>query len=586
MLAAAAAASAQVSVQAHTVGTTPRDIVINPDAIKPFVDAAKTRRVDIIGIGDSNQIGGPGNDYGWDHGYAKAWTEHYGTYATEVLNTTGEGGWGGAGYLASGGAPYGASATGAPAELDKYRMFYDSQGDAINDFPPTYAYMGSSYVEPTDHWSPTARVLPSNPLWGQNLTWNFTYGTFANGTGGFMPNASSSFVTVADGPRISTSTGVVGLHDGSLSLPASAYQQLTQPLDFSFSPYATSTIQGPFFAQYQRVTGDRASGVSYSTILAQGGRALVHAATALQTQSDDALKEYIRNVVRYQDGAPMLLVDVTHGGNDGGWHIPSVGPAHVADSSTPAGFADDITAVAERLRGVWTAMGYDPKNLMFQYGPYHPTDGDAGGGQTKIQRLAAWEDAVIQLSQQHPEYNLSIVRGTRVTTPLTMATSNWYDPGGDAHLTPAGYEGVAKLAVDQIVAYTDPNAVPNQSNVTSLSFTFNTDVSANLTPDDLLLHHLDDDTFVPSSALAVNWDAATLTATWYFQDLPLGELQAGQWDGTLKTSTLGGALAGGGPAGSDYTFSFTASPIPEPAAAAVLLVAAGAALARRRSRRS
>jgi hypothetical protein len=572
---------AATAVTEARLGLQPRDIVYNAAALKPFVDAAAIRRVDIAGIGDSNQVAGVGGTYGWDHGYAKAWTDRYGEYASSLFSPNAEGGWDGPpGYFDSSAYPYGAARTGAPAALDKYKLYYDSQGDNISDFPPTYAYFGPTYVEPTNHWVPMLTVRKPSPLWGQNLRWRLTYGTFATGAGGFTPSFTGQSGHLLAGPRVSTSTGSIGLVDGAFSIPASAYQTAAgneMSIGLSFS--GEGTMRGPFFGLWQRVEGDRASGVSYSTMLWQGGRALVHAATAIKTQSDDALREYVRNLVNLQTGPKMLLVQVNHGQNDGGMTIPSVGP-NPAPSNTPAGFADDMDALISRLRSTWVAMGYDPHNLMFQYGPYHPAEGDAedGTGRTRIQRLADWESAIIGLSQQHPEYNLAVVRGTRMTTPRTMDKNGWYTSATDhAHLSGAGYIGVSELGVRQVIGYANANELKHRSGVTSLSFTFNDNVSGELSPDDLSLTPIGGTAMDPFN-FAVDWDPNTNTATWTFQGLALGELPAGDYEAVIRMSQLGVAEP-------DYVFDFSAPVlIPEPTTTGAA-AAAGAAIIIRMSRR-
>src|SRR5262245_52751012 len=60
-------AGAPAAVTGASVGTQPRDLVYNAAAMRNFIDAAAARRVDITGIGDSNQIAGPNSTYGWDH---------------------------------------------------------------------------------------------------------------------------------------------------------------------------------------------------------------------------------------------------------------------------------------------------------------------------------------------------------------------------------------------------------------------------------------------------------------------------------------------------------------------------------------
>jgi MYXO-CTERM domain-containing protein len=560
-------------VQNHSVGTTARDLVYNAPALRKIVDAAEARRVDIIGVGDSNQGGGGG--YGWDHGYPEAWQKRYGWYATGVFGMNADGGWdGGQGYIDSWGRPWAAQNTGAPAGLDKFRLWYDALNDVVNDFPSSYAYLPPSYTETTAHWLPTTVIARDSKLWGQNLNWHLTYGTFENGNGGFTPAVIGPSGLVTKGPLVPTNTGQVGLRQLELHVGSNQYKNLPSELRFSISQYGEPSIQGPFFGLWQRVEGDKRTGVSYSTMLWQGGRGLFHAATALQAQSNEALATYLRNVVQTQHGEPIAMVQVEHGGNDGAFADPSVGPNPTA-SNTAAGFADNMHAVVLRLREVWAGMGFKAENLVFQYGPYHPVEGYTfeGSGVSRVQRLAGYEDAVIQLAQQHPEYNLAVLRGSRLTTPITMADKGWYDPTGSAHLTKEGYIGVAELAVAQTIAYAHPERITDKSVVTSLQFTFDEDVEAALDQELLSLKNLTTNTFLDSGKFAVEWDAATRTARWIFPGFGLGELPVGDYEGTLSKTLFGGTT--------DYTFNFTATPNPEPASVG-LFAMAGLALGRRR----
>lgn len=577
-LATTSSVASAAAVKSTAVGTLPREIVYNAAAIKPFIDAAGTRRLDISGIGDSNQIAGPNGDYGWDHGYAKAWSDRYGWYATSLFGMHTNGPWnGGAGYFDSMGWPYGAQANGAPAALDKYKL-------TTAGFPPSYAYFAQGYVEDTAHWQPVMWVRKQSPIWGQTLTWNYTYGTFVGGTGGFLPTMSNAGQEIVTGKRVSTSTGGYGLVDGALRISPAGYQNLPDQLSFGFGVPRTSTTVGPFFGLWQRVTGDRPTGMSYSTTLGQGGKSLYNAAVSLKDQSDEALREYFRNLVRFQNATPMLLVNVIHGGNDGGATAMSVGP-NPALSYTPAGFADNMEAVVQRYRTVWTSMGYDPKNLMFQYGPYTPVEGLAHDGtpRTRVQRLADWENAVMQLSQAHPEYNLAVVRGSRLTTPETMVGHNWYTSTTDhAHMSIDGYISIAELGVRQLTSYAKIDTLTNLSKITSLSFTFDSDVSALLSPDDLLLREIQSDRTIAATDLAVSWDFATKTATWTFQGLPIGALPVGKYEAKIAASLLAGSPASATAADSaDYVFTFDAAAVPEPAAGALVMFAI-TALARRR----
>jgi hypothetical protein len=212
---------------------------------------------------------------------------------------------------------------------------------------------------------------------------------------------------------------------------------------------------------------------------------------------------------------------------------------------------------------------------MFQYGPYHPREGETGDGtgRTVIQRLGDWENAIIQLSQQHPEFHLAVVRGSRLTTPETMVANHWYTSTVDhAHLSIDGYVGIAELGVRQLTSYANIDALQNLSKITSLSFTFDTNVSALLTPDDLILREVYSNTTISPADMAVSWDDPTRTATWTFQGLPLGALPTGKYEATISPSLLSGAAE---------STTIDAGSIPEPASGAVMLLGL-AGLARRR----
>lgn len=81
-----------------------------------------------------------------------------------------------------------------------------------------------------------------------------------------------------------------------------------------------------------------------------------------------------------------------------------------------------------------------------------------------------------------------------------------------------------------------------QSAPQRVEFTFDEDVSGSLSPDDLLLQNLTTSTTIPSSAIGVNWDAATKTAAFSFPKLPHGgALPDGNYRGTLLAGGVNNA---------------------------------------------
>jgi hypothetical protein len=88
-----------------------------------------------------------------------------------------------------------------------------------------------------------------------------------------------------------------------------------------------------------------------------------------------------------------------------------------------------------------------------------------------------------------------------------------------------------------------------QSGPRKITMTFNEDVSASLTADDLTVHNVDANTDLPAAATTLSWDAASNTATWTFGTLPDANYHA-----TLHAS--GVSDGAGNPLAADATLDF------------------------------
>ena len=70
--------------------------VYNAQEVAPFFDRAAATRVDVVMLGDSNQVFA---NTGWDHGWGKALAGRFGMYATGLLSAgENEGNGAGIGY--------------------------------------------------------------------------------------------------------------------------------------------------------------------------------------------------------------------------------------------------------------------------------------------------------------------------------------------------------------------------------------------------------------------------------------------------------------------------------------------------------
>lgn len=566
--AAAIGLAAGPQVQQAATGTQPVGIIHNSQAIQAFVQASAQRRVDIAGIGDSNQLSA--GTYGHDHGVQKAWASARGMYGTGVLPFAGYNlsSWPAAGqeYYASSLGSAGFSTQTPPPQLAQYAL---SPAAGFVNLPYAYLADSESITSTASHYQ--LSLPPSTPFnTSDKLRWHYTYGIFANGTGSFQPSARQEATgNVLGSKSVNPVTGAYGLADDYFELPAA-----TRDFTIGFEPFALNgnNVEGPFFAQYQRAESvDASKGVAYSTLLAQGGRSALHAAQSLQSAPDPALREWLRQAVRLQSGDPTLMVNLIHGGNDRNFSAPSVGP-NSAPSNTGPGFADNAEAIINRLRGAWTAQGYDVNDMFFVIGAYHPQPGFE-------QNLADFETGAMTMADRLP--NVAVVRGSRLVSAHTMATAGYYASAADnAHLSPRGYEEFDRLAVKQLIS--GAQQIAGLSNVSQLAFDFDADILASLEASDLLLENQTAGYTVNPADLSVSYDPATHTATWTFPGLDQAVLPFGHYKATLGATDL--TDSGGTPIndGANYVYTFDA--IPDPAGALLAPFIGGCWLLKRHRR--
>lgn len=556
-------ASAAPAVSNVSVGTADPGVVYRGDRLVPFLRAMRTGRVDIAGVGDSNQL--YGGTYGHDHGQQKAWSDRVGLYGTGVLPLNPTGGWPAAGYVYGGGGLGTAGAAPPPA--------FAPVALGGDGFP---AYSSLSLGEGESVAANATRLLLQLPVGNPlgvtgELRWHTTVGQVPASTPGaanaqFRPSArynSTATVVASTTVPLVSADGTFRLADAALTIPADPTR--SQDLWVEPTTLFQHDLRGPFFAQWQRTERtDRAAGVAYSALLYQGGQSTRAAARSLADAPDAALAEYLRQATRLQDARPgerRLMVQVIQGGNDRLDPTPAVGST--APTNTPEGYRANLAAIVGRLRAVWAAAGYDPARLNFVVGAYHAQDEFRG-------QFAAFEAAAMSLADATP--GVTVIRGTRMLSGTTMRANGWYDPAGGeavAHLSPGGFEGVGRLTVNQMLSLvSDGTAL--RSDVSSVALALTEDPSA-LRPGDLHLQNLTTGAAVSAADVSVDYDAAARVATFTFPGLDGDVLPRGRYEATFQTAG----------AGDPYTFGFAA--VPEPAGAAVVgLVPAGGLLARRR----
>ncbi|MDX2016668.1 MAG: hypothetical protein SFY95_03390 [Planctomycetota bacterium] len=428
--------------------------VENAVALAPVWAAAKVSRIDVVGIGDSNQLF---DGTGWDSGWTVALAERFGIYASGLISAGENFGMGaGTGHDVGGisfasGPGTQMSWAGPPAPLNAVLGSTGLLG------PQFSAYLEAGKVEPG-----TGRlglVMAPGSVVGEssNLRVHFAYGFFGPvegltaEAGRFTPQAriaGASFPELARGASVeSVGAGPAGLRWGTIDVPA-APRVVTGwgnlGVEFRWNAWE-SPLQGPFVAYWSRFENrDRARGASMHTLYGVGGHSARRMALALQQIPDATLSAYFAHIRSLQGPTKRVLVRICSGLNDRSDWNPSVGPARVQFSWRAAGFADNLLAMRQRLEQIWTLNGWDLSELYFLLTVSHPPY------QIDDSKLAEYRLVTRQLAQLWPRTAAFNFLG--VTTANELYAQCWFAYCGDKfHLSPAGFVGTSRLELEQLV---------------------------------------------------------------------------------------------------------------------------------------
>lgn len=432
--------------------------VIRPESVSRFFAQAAVRRVDIAIIGDSNTRHNVTS--GHEDGMARGFSAIYGCYATRVDPVGGAEGWA-APTFESSCTQIEPLLTGAPSAL-----LSESLPPHVG-FPFSYAYLppGATMLV-TNNMG--LGISASHPIdISGRLRWHMTHLVFQPALQPLPtrpgapappppPEASfvspcsreqwpgSAYVTYSEAVLPTVSATNSGWHDWRLDVPAG--ERSPHGILFCLTNLAeNSSAVGPFYARWNRVENlDTVSGIAYSPLLYQGGRTTRDAAISLVSHATQPqMTEWFRQVVRLQNGEPMLLVQVIQGANDCGYDYPALvyerGAAprppgqwlSGAPTNTRLGYLQNTMSIINRLRDFWVGAGYDERNLFFLIGSYHPHPaswneshpGENNGPQYRIIREEA-RPAWTQIATT--EENVAFVDGWLLSTPDEFMANGWY----------------------------------------------------------------------------------------------------------------------------------------------------------------
>jgi len=401
-------------IPANPTATDPnRHAVTNPHIARTLFNHADTRRVDFAIIGDSNVRNAIVS--GHEDGMSRALSARFGCYATRVDPYAGTNSWAAA-------VAGGASFAYAPFQIANAPREAAAWSFPTQAFPAGYGYLSAAHALPV-HYNGGLAVLPDHPIDIERaLRYHLTMYRWRT------PTTGSLALTVR-GPAFTNFAAAVFRTSDAAPGPGDLVNN--------------RGTRGPFFGQWHRVEAPgQLTGISYSPLLYQGGRSARAACIELNNLGPQSrpLREWMRQTTRLQAAAPMLCIQILHGGNDFGDYAFSVGPVGGLYSDTPEGHADNMRGIIDNLRAEWLGLAFDPANLFFILGPYHPR-GD------RIEREAEYEQQWVAIAGEYP--NTIVIRGTQLSTEQEFIQRGWMRDETDfAHLSIEGYRAWGMTTVE------------------------------------------------------------------------------------------------------------------------------------------
>lgn len=399
-----------------------------------FFAAAAARRVDVMGIGNSNQLQG---GHGWDHGWNVGLHARRPLYATPFYGGNENDGAG--------------SGHGGPLTL---RDGSDSVGSAVVEGIPEWLsdlsleglgpVLEHLYAD-TDVTTKGLRVRVVAGFFeglevGSAFKVALRAAEFAEGGGVYKVYArlDQSPYSAAVNEEISAEGDEDRLvwTERDITLTAT---QIERGLQIAPHQNVTASIAGRAYIRGLRgIAEGRTAGWSHTSACYMGGQSLRTIVQAWQGLTDEAVDELLSSLVHHQGGDPHLLVRILEGLNARNDSTNSVGPSPTA-SNTRAGYLDNLRALRGVLEASWARLGYDRNNLWLLSVVDHPQEDDDA-------TLADFRRASEDFARE--TINGVAVDLNQLISASELQAAGWYAGDGRAHLaSAAAYAGVAELEI-------------------------------------------------------------------------------------------------------------------------------------------
>lgn len=421
----------------------------NAEALAPFFEQAMTGRVDIVALGDSNQLF---QGHGWDHGWGRAASVRFGMYATPLFSA-GENSGNGAGQ------GYGATtfSTGGSGQFlyAGAPVFHDAPLSPSPGLRPlNYTHIPAMGAAGTGFNLGFFMDADCPVDVNAALRFHYVYGEFLGATGSFNPMVrlqQPPFSTLITSPTVSCAGPAPAIVAGSLDLPGATRNAA---LNFRIAPWG-QVIFGPFIWYYQRAENlERPRGASFHTLYGFGGQSARDMAASVQAADDSYLTLFFGQVRALQGETKRVLVRINTGLNDRNEEGMSAGPNPQTPGNSAGAFADNLQAIMNRIGAIWALNSWDPEELFFLLTVSHPID------DPDDEQLLSYRAAAEQVALANPR--AATVRLDALTNASEMLSSGWYQANGfdRNHLTQPAFEELARrelTALRPIHCWADSN---------------------------------------------------------------------------------------------------------------------------------
>ncbi|MBN8643723.1 MAG: hypothetical protein J0L61_00590 [Planctomycetes bacterium] len=409
--------------------------------IRDHISAARTRRIAVVGLGDSNQLY---NSVGWDDACTQALGHRYALWGTGLISF---------GESVGFGSSVGAGVACHPAALSGGSLFQfggaPRQLDALLSAPEVVPPSNYLYIPPgveTESRSPLNGLILT-PLCGLELhtsavTIHLTHGLFPSGL------ALRAWVSPYDPVQepfadfALKTQGAYGAATTSFVLPPG----LSWGASRVWVGDERARCRGPFLGYYmQAEQPSRTTGAAFHTLFAKGGASARDMAASLLNATDAQLTLFFSRVRAPLGPEPRVTVRIVTGVNDRSEGLPSAVNT-ISPGNSPAAFRDNIMGVVNRLRGLWASNDWDAASeLRFVLAVSPPM------GTPDDPSLIEYRSVLRSIAAHNPD--TVALDFSQLVTPEEMLWRNWYEAGGldRYHFTALGHAGLVERELEALI---------------------------------------------------------------------------------------------------------------------------------------